>query len=364
MPRLKRYNATTHEWEYVENSYIETDTLPSVGNYEFWEPSDVPTNFSCTPLGQSSQSIPALSAIGYDGFLSTYFDTYLWQTYADGYTVTREDLGLDSAASLTGNIEAPIYSYTFAPKRYRNTILLSAGMNPCEASTYFGLAMFVKALMEHTEQGMRDLYNTTRFVIIPILCPSGIYVSPFRYYNANGARINKNFSYKGSWKYIHDNQTNQHEGSYPDSEVETKILKNWVNRYPNSLLWIDCHSDTQGGATIIKHIGAEFCSDSWLTQRLINDRPKVVNYYKAKGYISDSDTIHGSPSTSTSPEHPINYTYPKTTYAWEVLHTHAMMIEQFCYSTAWGSDGDTNNDTYGIKHFCGLLRWACLAASR
>ena len=36
------------------------------------------------------------------------------------------------------------------------------------------------------------------------------------------------------------------------------------------------------------------------------------------------------------------------------------MMEQFMYSTAWGSDGNTNNDSYAIKHYVAMIRYMVL----
>lgn len=329
--------------------------IPEIETYPFWEPETVTDAYKCTPLGTYTQSIPALTdTLKYQGFLETYFDVYLG-TNADGYTVSREDLGLDSGAAATDHIASPVYSYTFAPKRYKKTILLSAGMNTNEASTYFGLAYFIQALMEHTEPGMLALYRSTRFVVIPVLCPSGIAHDPLLYHNSNRVRINKNFEYYGSWERLKSDSG----GAYPDSEVETRMLKYWLNKYAGASFWLDCHSDA-GSQSVRLHLGSGFCSDSQTAQKLNASKQDVVAFYRNKGYFGSSDT----PSFGWGTQDKGTAIYPKTVYAREVTNIPACMFEQFLYTTAWGSDGATNNDAYGIKHYAAMIRYMVLIMAK
>ena len=264
-------------------------------------------------------------------------------------------MGLDSGAEATGNIASPIYSYTFAAKHYNKTVLLSAGMNTCEASTFFGVAYFIKALMEHTEDGMLALYNSTRFVVMPVICPSGIAHDPLLYPNSNNVRINKNFEYYGSWERL----KNDRGGAYPDSEVETKALKYWLNKYAGSAFWLDCHSDT-ANSTIMKHLGTIFCSDSGTASRLDASRQEVISFYINKGYITAADNA----ILGFSAQLKATAIYPKTVYGLEVTRIPSAMMEQFEYSTAWGSDGNTNNDQYAIKHYVAMIRYMVLIMCR
>ena len=48
--------------------------------------------------------------------------------------------------------------------------------------------------------------------------------------------------------------------------------------------------------------------------------------------------------------------YPKTRYSYEMSGVHAIMIEQTIGTTTYGSDGQTINDTYGIKNYVAMLR--------
>lgn len=335
--------------------------IPAVKEYDFWEPDIVTDNYKCTHRGQYSQSIPLLTdSLKYSGFLSTYFDLYVGN-YEDGYSVTKENLGLDSGAEVE-NVENPIYSYVFAPKYYNKTVLLSAGMNTCEASTYFGLAYFIKALMEHSEPGMLALYESTRFVVIPVICPTGISHDPLLYRNANNVRINKNFEYNGSWQYNYDRLANegknQYPGPYPDSEIETQILKAWMNKYSGSTFYMDCHSDTQkSNASQVWRITTCICSSQGVREKLQFRKNLIEQFYRNKGYISKEDTPTMEFSNGGND-------YPKTPYSEMICGTPALMHEQYIVSTMYGSDGYTNNDDYGIKNYVALIRWYVLIMCR
>lgn len=332
-------------------SFSIRDYIPPIEDYDVWEPEEATDAYSCTPLGTYTQTIPALTdELKYSGFLQTYFDAYLG-AYPDGYSVTKEDLGLDSGAQATGNYANPVYSYEFRPKNYTHTVLLSAGMNTCEASAYFGLAYFIKGLMEHTEPGLLALYNSTRFIVIPVLCPSGIAHSPLLYANSNDVRINKNFEYNGSWERLKSDRG----GEYPDSEVETQMLKRWLNRYAGADFWLDCHTDT-GARTAIVHLGTVFCSDTATASKLSANKQKLIDFYRGKGYIAEDASVTLGFGTESKDE----ASYPKTQYAYDVTHIPSAMMEQFMYSTAWGSDGNTNNDAFAIKHYAAMIRYMVL----
>ena len=286
----------------------------------------------------------------YKGFIDTYYNIYLG-TREDGYSVTREDLGLDSGAKANGNYACPIYSYEFKPKAYNKTVLLSAGMNTCEASTYFGLAYFVKELMTHSDLGMEALYNSTRFIIIPVICPSGILHNPLLYENSNGVKINNNFEYGDSWKRFNY----QNRGEYPDSEVETIMLKKWLNKYRFADFWLDCHSDTASGTERLT-LGGGFCSNSELTTKMTLNKTPIFKFYRSKGYYTSSQTPDMDYTTLSIDNTP----YPKMLYAYDVCGIPSIMFEQYVYSKAYGSDGKTNNDSYGIKHYATMIRHMCL----
>lgn len=318
--------------------------IPEVGEYDYWEPEEVTDAFSC-PIGQGTQSVEGLT---YELVLSNYFDIYANKAYADGYKVLKKGLGNDSGNTAESPLGNEVFTYEFIPKHYSRTVLLSAGMNACELSGIFGIAYFIKALMEHNEPGMNALYNTTRFIVMPCICPSCLNSSPIKYTNYNGIRINKNFNYNGSWKKIKETNPQEPVGPYPDSEVETILLKKWINSYPESTLWIDCHSDagSRGYTNLMTQV---ICSDSYTDITIRMYWAKMKTFYEQKGYITVDQEVFRQSWVDTGG-------YPKTLYSKYVCGTPAIMIEQYISSTTYGSDGETNNDSFGIKNYTSLIR--------
>ena len=322
--------------------------FPEIGLYNYWEPAEATDDYACPRLGRDNQSVEGLT---YESLLNEYFDIYINKKYSDGYKVIKKGLGNDSGNSKENPLGNEIFAYEFIPAHYNHTVLLSAGMNASELSGIFGIAYFIKALMEQAEEGMRVLYNTTRFVVLPCLCPSSLNLSPIKYYNFNTVRINKNFNYKGSWARVKEEVPGEVVGDYPDSEVETVILKRWINGYPCSDLWIDCHSDTSSaGEGYSNLMNQAICSDYDTVSKVRLYFDAMKQFYVDKGYITaDMDVRQDAWVTSTGG-------YPKTLYAKEVCGTPAIMIEQYIGSTTYGSDGMTNNDSYGIKNYTSLIR--------
>lgn len=351
-------NIPTSKVVFGLNSRIETIEeivqpidVPTIGTYPYWEIDEATNEYSC-PIGQATQSVAGLS---YKSVLSSYFDIYINTDYSNGYKVVKKSLGMDSGSNPTDQLANEVFYYEFIPKQYNRTVLLSAGMNACELSGIFGVAYFIKALMEHTEDGMKALYDTTRFIVLPCMCPSSLNKSPIGYLNNNNVRINKNFDYDGSWLEIKEQYPTTPMGAYPDSEVETKFLKTWLNQYNGADLWIDCHSDTGTTDGVYTRMMAQAIVSDNDTMGVLNSSFAVMgDYYKAKGYIPSED----NPLTAVWVAR--KWDYPKQLYSLNICGIPSIMIEQYICSTTYGSDGQTNNDSYGIKNYMSLLRWYCL----
>lgn len=315
--------------------------VPACLDYPIWEPSEATDEYS-SAIGANQVTI----SITLSEFLSEYFDKYIGVN-ADGYKVTKRSIGRDSSN------DYEIMEYTFRPERYNRTILISAGMNPCETSPMFGAAYLVKSIMDGTDEpGLNYLRENVRFIIIPCIVPWGFDQSPLKYYNYNGVRINKNFDYNGSWKQM---PSNENPGESADSEAETKILKAWLSQWANRAeLWIDCHSDTFGNTPRLHQV---ITSSSDIGAIIQPVQQRITNYYVEKGYIEDSTASDVQPSWWTSPL----TNYPKTLYSEKIAGIPALMIEQYVNGTFYGSDGTHNNDSYGIKNYVLMLRAFILA---
>ncbi len=146
----------------------EMGTCPAIKKiYDVWEPATATDDYEC-PLGYDNANLD----MSYQTLLDTYFDNHLGE-YSDGYSVRKFTLGQDSAKSYY-----EMFYYEFAPKYYNKTVLISAGMNTCELAPIFGLGYFVDALMNSTDEGIKMLRNSTRFVILPAICPSSFEANP------------------------------------------------------------------------------------------------------------------------------------------------------------------------------------------
>ena len=343
---LPAYGDTTFYCEEnaeVTIRYNESDsiTIPACAKYSVWEPSEAPDDYS-SEIGFDKVTI----SITLSQFLSQFFDTYIGE-HNNGYTVTKRSIGRDSSN------EYELLEYCFKPKHYNRTVLLSAGMNPCETSGMFGIAYLLKNIMDGTDElGLNYLRDNVRFVIIPCINPWGFNQSPLAYYNFNGIRINKNFDYNGSWKQM---PSNEKPGESADSEAETKVLKTWLSHWANRAeLWIDCHSDTGGNPP---HLHQVITSSSTVGAIVQQVQQEITDFYIAKGYITDGTADAVKPSWWTSPL----TNYPKTLYSEKIAGIKAMMIEQYPNGAFYGNDGTKNNDSYGIKNYVLMLRAFILA---
>lgn len=209
----------------------------ALGDYTIYEP----------PLASNEWVTDATGKIldvSAEDICNLFYNNYLG-TNSNGITVTKTILGKDQSNTYN------IYEYDFCPSTYNKTILLSSGMHPYELPATFGLAHFVKHLMDSTvtHNGFKYLRENVRIKIIPVVNPWGFNQSPKRYGNVNGVNINRNFDYNGAWSSYPtqtDNEWN-YKGTAPFGEAETKILRDWFLANSNAALYIDCHTGLKLG---------------------------------------------------------------------------------------------------------------------
>lgn len=314
------------------------------------EPDDsiVDSGYS-SPIGRANVKRADWSATDkylYYDFLAHYYDGYISET--SSYKVTKRSLGSDAS-----NMGYELFEYDFRPAKYSKVVMLSAGMNTCETGGIWGLATFIKAMMTSNEAGFKFLRKNVRFKVLPVICPASFDQATLKYENYNGVAINRNFDYKRSFYDI----VWPTKGDYPDSESESRILKQWMNDNAWSAdLYIDCHQDPDAGADKGDVLSYVICSDSDTTNRINGCMSALVNYYKDKGTIPVSVTPKASAWTEGG------NVYPKTKYCKEICGIRALMIEQYCASTMYGSNGATINDTFQIKQYVAVLRLYIFAA--
>lgn len=315
--------------------------VPKIHNiYDVWEPINVVNNYQAD-LGYDNVNIN----LDYLQLMENYFDTLL-SIGNNNINVHKKSLGLDSA-----NSYYEMFYYVIEPKKYRYTVILSAGMNTCELAPIFGLSSFANNLITSDDEGLKALRNTTRFIILPLICPSSFDVNPKMYLNHNGVRINKNFNYKKSWSNLLPFARGT-KGISPDSENETKNLKKLLSEYNTADLWIDCHADLDAISQVLFRT---IYSDNDTYQRIISAQNKMKDFYIEKGYISRESAVVIINNLETG------QSYPKTLYSKNELGIPAIMIEQYAGSNAYGGVTNKQNDSYAIKNYATMLSQYCLS---
>ena len=318
--------------------------IPECGMYELWEP-DTTTDEYVTPNDRSQVTID----LTYQEFLDKYFNIYIGKL-SDGYTVTRKSLGYDAS----GVYE--IFEYDFIPRSYNRMVMLSAGMNAVELSPIFGIAYFLKSLFDRSinDEGLNYIYNNVKLKIIPILCPWSFSQETLRYGNFNDVNINRNFNYNNQWGSIQSTEgTWNYKGESPESEVETRLIKQWmIDNAKEADCYIDCHSDvgaTNNPATFYTMVG-----DDNTRQKLYSVQNKIKSYYTNKGLNPTN------PSISVWKD---GLDYPKIPYAQNVCGLTSIMIEQYPSDTSHGGTG-LHNDDADIKNYVLMIRAYMLALLR
>jgi len=293
--------------------------------------------------------------ISYEDLIKEFYDKYIGY-YKDGYCVTKTEIGrtIDSGHTY------PLYEFDFMPKRYNKIVMISAGMNAQELTPIFGLALFIKNIMDNHESdaGLKYLYENVRFKIVPIINVWGYHQTDLQYKNANGVSINNNWDYDNSWSDdTHTNPSSTHyKGTSPFSEEETKILKRWLTINGRSAeLWIDCHSGVgvQSDVANLKTFYT-FASPVSLLYEIKNCQQKIISFYQSKGY-SPTPAMCG-----------IGMSYPKTEDAFRTYGVKAIMIEQYPNAPGYGGSGETDqtlqNKDVDLTNYVLMLRAYTLIA--
>lgn len=314
------------------------------GKYPIWL-CEESTDAYQTAIGQSS----AVCSLSCDDFLLQYFDCYLGRD--DGYSVTKKPLGRDSSNRYY------VYEYTFAPKNYSRTVMLSGGMNACELPAEFGIAYFIKNVMEGTDDSFVFLRENVRFKVIAVLCPWSFDQAPMKYENYNGVNLNKNFDYNHSWDNYSAGGAGT-KGDAPCSEAETQILLGWLEDNANDCdLWIDCHTDSSGiAADKNAYLHTVICSDSDTTRRISSAQDAITEAYIAKGYFE-----RGAEKTQSAAWTETGGNYPKTLYGKEACGIPSIMIEQYVGNPYYGGVKTLANTSADINNYVTMLRAYVLA---
>jgi hypothetical protein len=335
----------------VKSELYDGRVTPLFTDINVWEPAAVDEGYSNPTSGYgrdtSKNDWIAAEKFDYYGFLEHYYDQYVG-IHDDGYKVTKRSLGQDS--SKTGY---ELFEYDFCPVNYKYTVMLSAGMNADETQGIWGLATFMRCVMNDEEANLAIAHKNIRFKVIPVINASGFDQSPMRYYYADGTNPNYNFNYKKSWAQ----HTSDTKGEYPDSDCATQYIKKWLNdNSQRANLWLDLHTgrwEVDGGTN--KRIMDVRVADSSMVATFTPYVELIRQYYIDKGYITNSDSV-GSTGVLRN-----NLDYQKTVYAFDVCGIPSIMPEMHLESTGYGTDGYTNNAPNGIRAYVLQIRAMVMA---
>lgn len=313
-----------------------------------WEPDSVDEGYSnpSSGYGQDTkrEDWAAEDKYKYYEFLEHYYDIYLGES--NGYKVKRQSLCQDTAH--TGY---EIFEYDFCPKNYKYVVMLSAGMNADETQGIWGLATFIRCLVNEEEPMLAIAKKNIRFKVIPIINASGFDEDTLRYNYANGVNPNYNFNYKDAWS----KQTKTGKGEYPDSNIETQALKKWMNDNAGIACWYqDIHTGRWNNGANVMIMDLRFPSKEVYGN--LNDTIAVDlnKYYKNKGWVAEDISKYYTGYAQTLS--PTVYDYSKHFYAWHVCGIPNCMSEMHIESTGYGADGYTNNTALGIKSYVLQIR--------
>lgn len=332
--------------KYDFNDLAGSLTIPACPVFPIWL-CDSSTNDYTSPMGQYKSTCSLTS----DEFLANYWDCYI-QDYDDGYTVTKKILGRDESNTYD------IYEYTFTPKKYSRTVMLSAGVHPPELPAEFGLAYFMKYVMEKTSVDFKWLRNNVRFKVIPIVQPWGFNQDILSYENVNGVNLNKNWDVDHVWTEDHAFGGAGSNGTEPYSEAETRILVNWVNENAYKAdLWIDCHTDSQGQGNGQRIHYVTGCSNSSIRSKIQATQTRITQAYAAAGFFEmGAENTNASASGASAG----GFT-AKHLYANKYCGIPSLMIEQFTGSPLWGGNASINNGEPDINNYVTMIRAFILA---
>lgn len=315
--------------------------IPSCPTFPIWL-CDSSTNEYTSPMGQY-KSTCSLSS---DEFLEIFWNYFL-KDYDDGYKVTKRILGRDQSNTYD------IYEYTFTPKKYSRTVLISTGMHPSELPAEFGLAYFMKYVMEKQSADFKWIHDNVRFKIIPLIQPWGFNQNPLKYENSTGVNINKNWDVDHVWTPDFSFGGTGTNGSTPYSEAETKVLVNWINENAYKVdLWIDCHTDSSGQMNGSKLHYVTGCSDADIRKKVLDVQRKITQAYVAAGFFEPNteNTLSSAgmaAATSFSSKH---------LYAKKYCGIPSLMIEQYSGNPLWGGDPEVNNSEADINNYITNIR--------
>ena len=187
----------------------------------------------------TATATPRVLNITQEQFYQTFYDPYLGDN--GDMIVTKKNLGKDESGLYD------VWCYDFLAYNAKKKVLLTSAMHTYELPASFGLARWVKELMESSEPVFAFLRQNVSFSIIPIVNPWGFNQNPKTYGNINGVNPARNFNdWDGAWELFPVYTPSQNEwnvkGDAPFSEAETRILASFMKNNTDADFYIDCHT--------------------------------------------------------------------------------------------------------------------------
>lgn len=323
---IKKYiddNASTSKSPTYQavDEYIIKDFEPFEQDYSASKGNGVTVGVDRNQAYQSTQP---------DIFLQTLYDPYVGVSDDGNYSVTKSVRGKDESGTWD------IFEYDFCPKHYTKTILMTGGEHAYETPASFGLALWVKNLMENTgDTDLQWIKNNVRIKMIPMSNPWGFSQYPKSYGNCNGVNPNRNFDnqihawdkfpiYSPNPSDPNYNQWN-YKGEYPFSEAETRIWRDWlIENKDNAEFWIDCHTGV-------------YCTraDNWIMYQSTN--PLIPKIKRAINALSRR-IARVYDKTPTILEEVDKDTSLKISYGTDVIGIPTLVIEQADLGVPWWSE--------------------------
>ena len=226
----------------IDLPWLSSSKMPRLKEDSEFDMSSFSLIHEFTPFSQDyspATATPRVLNITQDQFYQTFYDPYLGNH--DGMMVTKKNLGKDQSGLYD------VWCYDFLAYSAKKKVLLTSAMHTYELPASFGLARWVKELMESSEPVFAYLRENVSFSIIPIVNPWGFNQNPKKYGNVNGVNPARNFNdWDGAWEAFPVYTPEQNEwnvkGSAPFSEAEVKILASFMKSNTDADFYIDCHT--------------------------------------------------------------------------------------------------------------------------
>lgn len=149
--------------------------------------------------------------------------------------VKRENIGKDASGL------HDMWCYIFGHEYYDKTVYIQGGVHSAETEGYWAIVRFCQMLCNnHSEYAeLEKLYQTTRFIVVPLVNVWGI--SEKGIYNEGAYGENSN----NWWSSVNSNNVNLNRDGIDESQQETVNIHRNFDKYADSVcLAIDSHTTT------------------------------------------------------------------------------------------------------------------------